>query len=380
MTGIPQRLQFRLRYFIEHDSVDDIAGGANDDVYMSAVGLDSSSVKIGPDRKPVADLIRAAQIGDVSDNAIRGAWRDQPHPLIEFDLQQAGDFPRTYTVTLFIVEEDNGDLVDDFKKLEEMVGEKIKQAAQAAAASAATAAVGAAVGSAVPGVGTAVGFAVGALAGLAYEGVIAAIIELLEDTIFTPVPVTLTAPDRMSIGTQPGVGSQQSLRVREHGADYEIFYDWNVIEIAFPTLRLGSEGESVRKLQRLLNGHVPDLPSLAIDGNFGPKTDARVREYQRRVEITVDGIAGPQTWGMLTGGELSQEAASGAPKLQQGSHGPAVRKLQRLLNARIPDLQQLAIDGQFGPVTHGRVREFQRRIAIVIDGIVGPQTWGQLTQ
>ncbi|MFE0256164.1 peptidoglycan-binding protein [Streptomyces sp. NPDC059010] len=136
----------------------------------------------------------------------------------------------------------------------------------------------------------------------------------------------------------------------------------------------------MRKLQRLLNGHVPDLPSLAIDGNFGPKTDARVREYQRRVEITVDGIAGPQTWGMLTGGELSQEAASGAPKLQQGSHGPAVRKLQRLLNARIPDLQQLAIDGQFGPVTHGRVREFQRRIAIVIDGIVGPQTWGHLTE
>ncbi|MDI5903704.1 MULTISPECIES: hypothetical protein [Streptomyces] len=27
-------------------------------------------------------------------------------------------------------------------------------------------------------------------------------------------------------------------------------------------------------------------------------------------------MVGPQTWGMLTGGELSQEAASGTPTLQ----------------------------------------------------------------
>ncbi|MBP5890219.1 peptidoglycan-binding protein [Streptomyces sp. LBUM 1481] len=67
------------------------------------------------------------------------------------------------------------------------------------------------------------------------------------------------------------------------------------------------------------------------------------------------------------------------PTLQQGSHGPAVRKLQRLLNDHLPDLQ-LAVDGRFGPVTDGRVRQFQQRFAIVVDGIVGPQTWGHLTQ
>ncbi|MEU9919020.1 peptidoglycan-binding protein [Streptomyces sp. NPDC051001] len=53
---------------------------------------------------------------------------------------------------------------------------------------------------------------------------------------------------------------------------------------------------------------------------------------------------------------------------------------KRLLNARVPDLHQLAIDGRFGPVTDGRVREFQSRVAIVVDGVVGPQTWGHLTQ
>ncbi|MBP5860281.1 alpha/beta fold hydrolase [Streptomyces sp. LBUM 1484] len=64
--------------------------------------------------------------------------------------------------------------------------------------------------------------------------------------------------------------------------------------IGTPTVRQGAQGEAVRKLQRLLNGHVPDLPSLAVDGDFGPATDARVREYQRRVEIIVDGIVGPR--------------------------------------------------------------------------------------
>ncbi|MFF7972490.1 peptidoglycan-binding protein [Streptomyces sp. NPDC007905] len=149
--------------------------------------------------------------------------------------------------------------------------------------------------------------------------------------------------------------------------------------VGTPTLSQGSQGEAVRKLQRLLNEHVPDLLSLAVDGDFGPVTEARVREYQRRVDITVDGVVGSQTWGMLSGGEQSEEAAAGTPTLQQGSHGPAVRKLQRLLNDHFPDLQ-LVVDGRFGPVTDARVREFQQRVAIAVDGIVGPQTWGHLTQ
>ncbi|MGK3937373.1 peptidoglycan-binding protein [Streptomyces caeruleatus] len=149
------------------------------------------------------------------------------------------------------------------------------------------------------------------------------------------------------------------------------------VHFGTPTLSQGSQGEAVRELQRLLNEHVPDLQSLAVDGDFGPATDARVQEYQRRVEITVDGVVGPQTWGMLSGGEQSEEAAAGTPTLQQGSHGPAVRKLQRLLNDHLPDLQ-LVVDGRFGPVTDGRVREFQQRVDIAVDGIVGPQTWGRL--
>jgi len=63
---------------------------------------------------------------------------------------------------------------------------------------------------------------------------------------------------------------------------------------ARPVLRRGSRGDAVRDLQRRLGG-------LAIDGIFGPLTEARVREYQSANRLIVDGIAGPQTWGRLLG-------------------------------------------------------------------------------
>ncbi|WP_264021022.1 peptidoglycan-binding protein [Mycolicibacterium canariasense] len=61
-------------------------------------------------------------------------------------------------------------------------------------------------------------------------------------------------------------------------------------------LYLGSTGPQVAELQRRLKfafasyaGHLP------IDGDFGPLTDAAVREFQRRSKLVVDGIVGPQT-------------------------------------------------------------------------------------
>ncbi|MFE4311154.1 peptidoglycan-binding protein [Streptomyces sp. NPDC056891] len=148
--------------------------------------------------------------------------------------------------------------------------------------------------------------------------------------------------------------------------------------VGTPALSRGSQGVAVEKLQRLLNAHVPDLQPLDVDGDFGSVTEARVREYQRRVDIVVDGEVRLQTWGMLTGLERAQEDAAGTPPLRRGDHGAAVRKLQRLLNARVPDLQALAIDGDFGDVTEAHVREFQSRLAVIVDGFVGPQTWNAL--
>lgn len=64
--------------------------------------------------------------------------------------------------------------------------------------------------------------------------------------------------------------------------------------------------------------------------------------------------------------------------LRQGSLGHDVQKLQRLLNARTAPSPQLALDGDFGPLTFAAVVQYQRGVRITQDGIVGNETWHRL--
>ena len=57
-------------------------------------------------------------------------------------------------------------------------------------------------------------------------------------------------------------------------------------------LKRGSRGGDVKKVQWKLGG-------LVVDGIYGPKTEARVKDFQRSQRIAVDGIVGPVTWGRL---------------------------------------------------------------------------------
>ncbi|MEZ6187490.1 MAG: peptidoglycan-binding protein [Planctomycetota bacterium] len=64
------------------------------------------------------------------------------------------------------------------------------------------------------------------------------------------------------------------------------------------------------------------------------------------------------------------------PTLRQGSRGAAVRTLQTLLKQR--GFDPGPIDGIFGNMTLAAVRRFQSARRLVVDGVVGPQTWGAL--
>lgn len=57
----------------------------------------------------------------------------------------------------------------------------------------------------------------------------------------------------------------------------------------------GSTGSHVRVWQGLLCGH---SYTVAIDGDFGPDTDAKTRKFQSDKGISVDGIAGPHSLSM----------------------------------------------------------------------------------
>ncbi|MGH3379284.1 MAG: peptidoglycan-binding domain-containing protein [Actinoallomurus sp.] len=65
------------------------------------------------------------------------------------------------------------------------------------------------------------------------------------------------------------------------------------------------------------------------------------------------------------------------PVLANGSRGADVTTLQYLL--RGSGAMTLAADGVFGPATEDTVSVFQNNVGVPEDGIVGPLTWGKLT-
>ncbi|REF37223.1 glycoside hydrolase domain-containing protein [Thermasporomyces composti] len=67
-----------------------------------------------------------------------------------------------------------------------------------------------------------------------------------------------------------------------------------------PTLRLGSTGSAVSRLQRALTAALGR--TVTIDGVFGSQTEQAVRDYQASRSLDVDGIVGAQTWGALQAG------------------------------------------------------------------------------
>jgi len=64
-------------------------------------------------------------------------------------------------------------------------------------------------------------------------------------------------------------------------------------------LRRGEYGQGIDILQAALNGEPSALPRLTVDGIYGPRTEERVREFQERNGLRVDGVAGPETQGAL---------------------------------------------------------------------------------
>lgn len=77
-------------------------------------------------------------------------------------------------------------------------------------------------------------------------------------------------------------------------------------EPVLPTLRKGSKGEYVQLLQTKLMMLGYDLGSYGVDGDFGTKTQAAVKAFQKDRGLSADGIVGAKTWAEL---EKPAEAA-----------------------------------------------------------------------
>lgn len=66
--------------------------------------------------------------------------------------------------------------------------------------------------------------------------------------------------------------------------------------MAVKAIKYGMKGDPVANLQTTLNKYGYNL---AVDGSFGPKTLAAVKDYQKKNGLAVDGMVGPQTQAAL---------------------------------------------------------------------------------
>lgn len=168
----------------------------------------------------------------------------------------------------------------------------------------------------------------------------------------------------------------------------------DVIAAAVPpyygtALRSGSSGPDVAQLQTWLNGvrsRWPQLPLLTVDGKYGAATTRAVGELQTLTGLSVDGIAGNNTWNMA----YSQYAAlHGAGEIypgmvtRQGTRGAVVKSMQQKLNTvrqRYPGIQSLTNDGIFGSGSAAGLRQFQAQFGLSADGAMGQLSFARMRQ
>lgn len=201
---------------------------------------------------------------------------------------------------------------------------------------------------------------------------------------------------------QQGYSSNQILR--SYYGDVETVLNAPIrgITSSYPgtPLRVGSTGPNVVVIQTSLNRisqNYPAIPKIpAVDGIFGPRTEAAVRAFQQIFGLTPDGIVGQATWyeivRLYTGvNSLSELRSQGqqfyainwtAPNaLQVGDTGEKVRQLQYMLSvlsAYIAEIPPVSVDGIFGQATRAAVLAAQRRFGLPETGVVGEATWDEI--
>ena len=146
-----------------------------------------------------------------------------------------------------------------------------------------------------------------------------------------------------------------------------------------------------------ISQNYPAIPKVpAIDGIFGPRTEASVRKFQQVFNLTPDGVVGKATWYALVRlytavtrlGELRSQgqqfyAINWSPPggLQTGDTGEKVRLLQYMLSVLsefIAEIPPVDVDGIYGNSTRAAVLAAQRWLRLPETGTVGTQTWNEI--
>ena len=138
------------------------------------------------------------------------------------------------------------------------------------------------------------------------------------------------------------------------------------------SLRKGATGSAVKDLQTKLKKL--GFYNASIDGDYGDTTVAAVKAFQKKYNLTADGVAGSETLKKLDTAYKNADSNTSTDddSLRKGATGTAVKTLQT--NLKKLGFYTAYVDGSFGSTTESAVKAFQRKYGLTADGVAGSAT------
>ena len=140
------------------------------------------------------------------------------------------------------------------------------------------------------------------------------------------------------------------------------------------SLRMGDSGSDVKDLQTKLKklGYYDGT----VDSTFGSGTYAAVKAFQKKYNLTADGVAGSETLKKLDSAYKNADSDKDDGSLRKGATGSAVKNLQTKLKKL--GFYNASIDGDYGDTTVAAVKAFQKKYNLTADGVAGSETLKKL--
>ena len=140
------------------------------------------------------------------------------------------------------------------------------------------------------------------------------------------------------------------------------------------SLRKGATGSAVKDLQTKLKKL--GFYNASIDGDYGDTTVAAVKAFQKKYNLTADGVAGSETLKKLDSAYKNADSDKDDDSLRKGATGSAVKDLQTKLKKL--GFYNASIDGDYGDTTVAAVKAFQKKYNLTADGVAGSETLKKL--
>ena len=140
------------------------------------------------------------------------------------------------------------------------------------------------------------------------------------------------------------------------------------------SLRKGATGSAVKDLQTKLKKL--GFYNAYVDGSYGDTTVAAVKAFQKKYNLTADGVAGSETLKKLDSAYKNADSDKDDDSLRKGATGSAVKDLQTKLKKL--GFYNAYVDGSYGDTTVAAVKAFQKKYNLTADGVAGSETLKKL--